>query len=572
MVQKGMEAAHRVLSGLYTSIGNHSEYDSLFSAFDEFLGDDFDPQTSKENWYDFFRTHFAKANEFFERTHTDVESPQRYVLRQPIATAVLGKNDQIQAQNEQFTKQFGTDTRSLLGDLYTDPAWESIHKLRQGEITGPLLLHIDVGNDQVEIFIATQIDLFDQSLNCSKSYIALRNARSVWLPSIETLLQDVYKLTSAEIDIIRSIFEYGDLKKVAKERGRSIRTVHTQLNSIYDKMNVGGQVKLVVLVASFLQLAGLEEADRRSKAAIQSELDIRSVQLGNRSLSYVQYGSMNGRSVILINTSLPPEMTEPFRNACKRDDLNIIAPFKPGSEGTTARSIDVDPVSLASDYADLLSLCGIEKTIVVGTASGGLYALEFARAYPDRVEGVVLVDTGVPYASLKQIKALPKSMRRTMLIARYMPKLLFAPHRIVAANFKGSLKGEARVVDFFFSDSPVDQKIVETRPEFYQLTRRIINYSFDDVDRLVTDVSAWASDWSDLLREVVDKHQIRFVHGTENTLFPIDKISEFCSGQQKAELFKSRGQGQLQIFLNPNTFTQAIESLIPATARRLSSL
>jgi len=52
------------------------------------------------------------------------------------------------------------------------------------------------------------------------------------------------------------------------------------------------------------------------------------------------------------------------------------------------------PFRLYDDVKGLLDALGIEKTCVAGLSFGGYTALEFALAYPDRVEGLILVSSG----------------------------------------------------------------------------------------------------------------------------------------------------------------------------------
>jgi len=53
------------------------------------------------------------------------------------------------------------------------------------------------------------------------------------------------------------------------------------------------------------------------------------------------------------------------------------------------------PFRLYDDVKGLLDALGIEKTCVAGLSFGGYTALEFALAYPDRVEGLILVSSGL---------------------------------------------------------------------------------------------------------------------------------------------------------------------------------
>src|SRR5262245_40808002 len=53
-------------------------------------------------------------------------------------------------------------------------------------------------------------------------------------------------------------------------------------------------------------------------------------------------------------------------------------------------------LSHARDLVDLLDSIGLERTSLLGGSMGGRVALEVAVAEPDRVEKLVLLNTGVP--------------------------------------------------------------------------------------------------------------------------------------------------------------------------------
>ena len=550
--------AHQVLSGLYATLSDYTEYESLFEAFDQYLDEDFSPETSDDTWQKFFKQHFLRANEFFEKAHTDLETASRYVARQPVPAAVLNSSHSLLATNTLFDDLFpDADTARLIEELKSTKQWGLVSKLVDGKLDTPILIQTDRDNGEIEVLIISPIELLDETLERRTTCLALRLAKPIWKPQLEELLVSVYDLTRSEIEIIKSIFEVADLNLVAKRRGRSIRTVRTQLASIYNKMNVSGQTQLVILIASLLQFTGLDETHLDLSLDQDRTLPMRTANLRSGPISYTEYGDISGQPVLLISTSMPPEMNARFRDACSRAGLHIIAPYKPGSADTASRKRSLGPEALCHDYAGLLSHLEIEKAIIAGTASGGLYALDFAKAYPNRTAKVVLVDTGVPYASNKEIRALPKTMKRIMMTGRYMPDVLLAPHKIIAANFRRSKSGEARVIDYFFQDSPIDAELTRQKGEYYQLTRRTISYSFEDVPRLVSNICRWAKDWSPCLEAVAKTHKIAFVHGKENTMFRTEPITKFCQENDQAVLFEQANLGQLQIFVQPEAFTKA---------------
>ena len=552
--------ANKVLAGLYSSLSDYAEYETLFEAFDQYLNEGFSPQGTGSNWQGFFKRHFVRANELFEKTHTDLETPQSYVARQPVSMALLNECGKLVAANQDFNETL--DAVAGVAELKTLKAWQLVPRLLDRSLDTPLLFEVSGKNSPSEVIIASPIDLLDETYGDRQVFMALRLARPIWNAQTNNLLALVYELTPSELEVIQTIFQTADLHKVAEIRDRSIRTVRTQLASIYNKMSMSGQTQLILLVASLLQLAGADDAPAGSPLEEAHALVVRTVSIPSGTLSYLEFGDRSGDAVLLINTSLPPEMNGAFRAACEAAGLRVIAPYKPGSASTTKRPRTDGPQAFARDYAGLLDSLEVQKVRVAGSASGGLYALEFARQYGERVDQVVLLDTGVPFRSYRELSALPKTIKRTMLTARYMPDLLLAPHKIIAANFRRGPAGEAKIVDYFFADSPVDSALIQSDPAYFDLTQRLISCSFEDVGRLVSDVCRWAADWSELLQTVVSKKPIIFVHGAQNTMFGTDKIQAFCDQNQQASLIAQTGAAQLQAFVGPDYFTRAMTAKI----------
>ncbi|MEL6414540.1 MAG: hypothetical protein AAFQ15_06325, partial [Pseudomonadota bacterium] len=68
----------------------------------------------------------------------------------------------------------------------------------------------------------------------------------------------------------------------------------------------------------------------------------------------------------------------------------------------------------------------------------------------------------------------------------------------------------------------------------------------------------WAKDWSASVNAVVKTHPIAFVHGAENTMFRTSPIAEFCRENDQAALFEQKELSQLQVFVKPEAFTEAV--------------
>lgn len=83
-------------------------------------------------------------------------------------------------------------------------------------------------------------------------FFVLSGMTSPWTRRVETCLRDNFDLTDAEIDIVAGVYAGPSLQSLATSRGRSIRTVRTQLSSIYSKLGLKTQADLVRLVSNLV--------------------------------------------------------------------------------------------------------------------------------------------------------------------------------------------------------------------------------------------------------------------------------------------------------------------------------
>ncbi len=564
------EVAIRVISSLYDSVAEGAPYEPMFFAMDDVITQlltDPDPNQSPANWAPIFSPHFDRAAHVFDiMSRKETQTPLNFIEQQRNPAAVVGQSGQIIATNRKFDALPSAPWTEGVTPLFTTPADATrFAALAQAnDPDGQAILNLNLpGEDQVVSVLAGQVKgQTNESDGSPLLYIMLIKPR--WSEKTGELLQQAFALTAAEIETLETFIACGSVKGIAEKRGRSIRTVRTQLSRIFSQMGIAGQTELALFLAT---LSGMEPVTHTAIRGPQTEgtkserLVAHVVRINNTQVEYFEYGAPDGKPVLLLQSSHPPELTVALRSAIYHAGLRVIAPLKPGSGRSEAIKKRPGPEKMAQYYAGLLDHLKIKQAVVTGQASGGLYAMAFAQKYPDHVCNVCLIDTGVPFETRDELMQLPKIIRRTMVPARYFPDLLYLPHKLVAANFRRSPRGEESVVDYFFTGSPHDQQLTRTDRTAYDVTRRIISYSFDDTDRLVDDVSRWASDWSRLLKDVCKSHAVRFVHGSENTMFHIEKVAAFAAAEKGADLVRIEGSGQLAVFEHPIRLASALAEL-----------
>jgi len=124
-----------------------------------------------------------------------------------------------------------------------------------------------------------------------------------------------------------------------------------------------------------------------------------------------------------------------------------------GSDGTIPKRIE-DAAAIVAAFLDAI---GISRVVIGGHSMGGAIAQQFALAYPDRVEGLVLVGTGARLRVLPRLLDLLASdsergvdLLMSLAIGAEAPaELRTALHRATADNPPGVVLGDLQACDVF---------------------------------------------------------------------------------------------------------------------------
>jgi len=563
------EIAIRVISSLYDTVAEGAPYEPMFFAMDEVIMQlltDENHSDVKAELVPMFAPHFDRAAHVFDiMSRSEADTPLNFVEQQHVPTAVLDQFGRLVATNSGFDEIVTVARPEGMFPFFASPSdasrFSALAQANQPQAQSIINFSL-LDHDEPQSFLAGQVPhLVREDNDSALLYIMLIKPR--WTDKTGHLLQQAFGLTGAEVETMKSFVECGSVKGIAERRGRSIRTVRTQLSRVFAQMGISGQTELALFLATLSGMEPIRHTPIRAPECSDTSADrivSSQMNLGGHQIEVYEYGAPDGLPVLLMQSSHPPELTVPLRSALFHAGLRIIAPLKPGSGKSEHIAGNPGPVEMAGTYAALLRQKRLDKVIVAGQASGGLYALAFARAYPAATHAVALIDTGVPFADRAEMMQLPRVIRRTMVPARYFPEVLYLPHKLVAANFHRSARGEESVVDYFFNGSKHDQELTRTDRSAYDVTRRIISYSFDDTVRLVQDVTRWANDWTADLTAVTGRQRLRFIQGQKNLMYRADKIADFVVDKPNTDLVRLAG-GQLAVFEDPDGFVTALSGL-----------
>lgn len=527
--------ADEVIGAVYDGALEPSEYLQLFKAWDRFF---LDPAMEEGSQVDRrvgtahdLEPHFRRAARIFELTQqSQVNGVQATLDELKYAAFIISADGKISLFNAAtrapfldygytsiFDCAFNADTETRIrGFLRAQSLGQNTEAARQLCVTGE---HPGTGENLVFVIEPTN--------NVSSANTALVKTTSIaWNEANEKMLISAFGLTQAETDIIQAMVQGYSLDDIADQRNRSISTIRTQIKMILQKTELGSQKELLRLVTSICFI--LDEPPTVPKSekpdALAIEAALKTITLPNgRSISYVVSGSTNGRPVLFLQPTTRPDFTARIRDAFIKRDLYVISPVRPGSWGTDPLPRGASREYLVDDYSNFINALDIKFECIVGYCSGGLYAAALATRLETPINQILLIDVGAPLDKIAKIRAMPRTERRTFLTARFFPSVLLVPHRLIAADFHRSTKGEHKTVEYFYADSPHDRALLE-KQEYYQITRDNIAYCFENVPQLVSDVIMWAQDWSSDLLAAANLSQIHFVHGEHNNFFKASDV------------------------------------------------
>lgn len=560
-----LHPGNAVIASLYSTMVDNNNMPELFSAWDQFVEHVFknDPQEA-ELWQSLLNTHFEQVSTLIVISKPSLaEEKQAFVDRQTFPAIIFNSRFRLVAKNKQahliWPTELDTDISSMIM-LPFDP--QRVLSLKDSlEHPEPVLVSLDLsetGQAKIVMAVIHPVVFASGDGKASEILFVLRIAKPSWNPNLGRMMSSTYKLTETELEVTQALYQNQNVNSIAKQRKRSVRTIRTQLFHIFEKTGASSQAELIGMIANLEQILEVGKASLPNEDAVKPSISSSSefkictcISAEGHVLSYAVYGDRNGLPVLSIQPTTPPEMTSRFRQAVVDSELKFIVPYKPGSGQSSSRSYRYTPTHAAEDFNRILNSENIDSAAILGVCSGGVYALQFANNFPQKVRSITLADTGIPLNPPGDFMKMSSVARRTLLPARYFPKILLAPHKMVAKDFHESIDGQKRVVNYFFSGSASDLERVQKDKEYYDITRDIIRYSFEDVSQLVDNVCLWASDWKPLLMSTLRKHDVHFIHGENNDVFMWNAIKNFTAKTAKASATPMTNNAQLGIFVSP---------------------
>ena len=561
-----------LVRNIYAGAINPSEYNRIFEAWDahfalvggteatgEGAAEDFD-------WVAEFADHFEQAGQIFDRLHPQRGEGAPDALDAFHAPAMIcSARGVVQRANAAAQALLGPVQGRGLDDLPFDTTSAAALRSLMTRAPDPApaarcVVRLFPEGDEPCFFYAEFMP--GRGEDPGPRQLMLRAVASGWSPAVETVLAAAFDLTEAETALVSELYRGHSIKEIAEARNRSQATLRTQLSSVLQKTGVKSQAGLARIVTGLMHLVEQRDAEgARIGAPVLPRLPDaqRTIRLeleDDITVEVVESGALDGDPVYFIQPTTLPTLTPALVAALRARGLRVLSPMRPGTGATTRLPIQFSPRDWAGVHLQVLDRLGIGEAVIGGHCSGGIYALELARAAGARCRRVVLVDTGAPLADATQIYRMPAAPRRLFLAARYFGAMIDTPIKLVAADFFSGPEGEARGVAYFYEGSPADQAILHAGDN-WRITRDNMDYCFANVPQLCQDIRIWSRNNSRLLEEVVQRVPVHFLQGEQNLVHDAAMLRKLCARHPRLSCHIEPDAAQLLIYVRPELLAEA---------------
>lgn len=311
------------------------------------------------------------------------------------------------------------------GASVADIAWspEAVRKFLSqiSQTDTPLPLTISKPDGQAAFLLGMRQD--------QDETIILSEVRRGIDPQIMQGLARATDLNQSELHALQGVMAGKSAEEIASDLKRRPGTIRQLIKGIMAKMGVHTQQQLISIVYSMSLMAARSRAVPdcdQNRPEPQSAAQAPMLCAGpDAKAGLHRFGLQNGIPVLFFHGALfGIAGHDPMRNAAEVLGLHVIAPERPGY-GSTPRGTGQDPVALACGQAlEILDQLAIARVVVLGHDIGTLYAVQFARRFPDRVAAVVAAPATPPMQRWSQTADMPARQRVNAWAAQNMPDLM----------------------------------------------------------------------------------------------------------------------------------------------------
>ena len=211
------------------------------------------------------------------------------------------------------------------------------------------------------------------------------------------LFQTDFGISERELDVIDLLVQGQTLSEVARELGKSIETIRSQLKSVTGKLGARSQTDVVRLA---LQAQDIVPQVQPRTTTARTSGHARLLELPDgRKIEYEIDPPQDGHPVVFFHcVTFGRHWSEEAKQAARAAGLRVVRISRAGFGKSTVNEKTGAELLHAhvSDYAAVLSHEQIGSCSLFAQGLGIAAAYQFALAYPERVSGIVGLDVPPP--------------------------------------------------------------------------------------------------------------------------------------------------------------------------------
>lgn len=519
------------------------------------------------------KAHFERALKVFERTKLKTEDlVQSFLDNQKFAAGIARLDGSLIAGNAAFSDRFGLQ----IGQSFYDHAQKlmppSASRKRPEQaiwddpaqpVTAALYLLPD-GKEAV--IIVEQLDQHEFDDVDSDAVLLIKSCHAEWAMRGAGILEQSFGFTEAEMEIAQALYTGQKSSEIAADRDRSLGTVQKQIKSLLSKAQVSSQSEFISLVIGLMHVIDVAPKYERGGVELDHQQgSFKHIAVKNmrrdRMLQFAHYGATDGDAVLFLHAHTSSAIpTQAMVKAAAANNLQIIAPCKPGVGQTTPDDGTFEPMAFIGECLHLLDHLQIDRVALAGHAMSGVYAIHAAERYPGRFCAVGLLDTGTPMTTQQHFEDMPEDSRRIFLAAKNTPDLLYAPFAFAAASANRDEAGHRAFMKSQFAQSANSTELLKL-PHIYQPASKAMSDYMSQPRRSVDELIYWVSDWTQAFQKVAAKMPVAFIQSELHEWLMPGRTADFCKAVPGASYTAIEGCSELFVFDRPEAFCSALSGL-----------
>jgi pimeloyl-ACP methyl ester carboxylesterase/DNA-binding NarL/FixJ family response regulator len=529
----------------------------------------FGPDAGQSDEYSEFAVHARRAGDFLDRLREpDGETWQTKLATEIAATFCATPGGRILEANSAaellFGIQIGKDISVL--KLAKNEAAELIEAIvaASGKSKKSSLLRFTAASDDRAIVF--HIAPISGLTNVPMAMV--RTSELGWPENLTKLMKDAFKLTLAEVEIVRGLVEGKNVKTIGTERRRSLETVRSQLRSVLAKTETRSQTELIRITLSLMDVVGHTNNEPETKVATAGSLkpipfETMTMPDGRR-YDYIEYGSPNGRPCLYlpIDYGLTRWPLSAEAEALKRN-IRVIVPVRAGYGHSSKLPPRVDYAGeTGADLARLLKHLNVEKTAVLCLGADIRYAMRLAAAEPSVVSGILACSGTLPTQTAEQYERMGKWHRFILANARYAPLIL--PFLVKAGFSLARRIGKERFLNSVNADSPADVRtfaLPEVREAMLLGSEIALSDWHIAHEAFARECIDSESNWADTVHKC--PVPVRMLQGAEDPQSPKATMLELVHAYPTVNISIVENAGQLLFFQEWRMALDELEAFLP---------